>query len=202
MASRNYRLGRRQESVNRTRAAILAAARDLLASGEQAISAGEVARRAGVSRLTIYNRFGSMTGLLRELAAGVQRRRSAGPAPPARDPREQLRQRIAESCLAWSTDPALFRRLPAVAGSHPETPGDDRAIAERLAASDQLRPGCSLKEAEDVIGALTSFPVFDRLHRDGRRSTGAVTEILMRLASAILRDSAQTAQGWPGSPRP
>ena len=64
--------------------------------------------------------------------------------------------------------------------------GDDRALAERLAASGQLRPGCSLKEAEDVIGALTSFPVFDRLHKDGRRSSAAVGEILLRLAAAIL----------------
>jgi hypothetical protein len=62
----------------------------------------------------------------------------------------------------------------------------DRALAERLASADQLRPGCSLKEAEDVIGALTSFAVFDRLHQDGRRSSTAIAEILMRLAGAIL----------------
>src|SRR5260370_912687 len=62
----------------------------------------------------------------------------------------------------------------------------DRALAERLASADQLRPGCSLKEAEDVIGALTSFDVFDRLHQDGRRSSSAVADILMRLAGAIL----------------
>jgi hypothetical protein len=71
------------------------------------------------------------------------------------------------------------------------SPGDpaaikDRALAERLASADQLRPGCSLKEAEDVIGALTSFAVFDRLHQDGRRSSTAIAEILMRLAGAIL----------------
>jgi hypothetical protein len=62
----------------------------------------------------------------------------------------------------------------------------DRDLAERLAGADQLRPGCSIKEAEDVIGALTSFEVFDRLHRDGRRTTAAVREILWRLAAGIL----------------
>jgi hypothetical protein len=67
-----------------------------------------------------------------------------------------------------------------------ESPGADRALAERLAAADQLRPGCSLKEAEDVIGTLTSFATFDRLYKDGRRSASAVAEILMRLVSAIL----------------
>ena len=37
-----------------------------------------------------------------------------------------------------------------------------------------------------MVGALTSFAVFDRLHKDGRRPAAAVGEILTRLASAIL----------------
>jgi AcrR family transcriptional regulator len=196
--ARKYRLGRREEAVRRTRASILAAARDLLVAGEPEMSAGAVARRAGVSRITVYNRFGSKAGLMRELAAGARReipaeRRSA-------DPGDQLRQRIVDSCSMWSSDPALFRRLPSAASVEIETPNEDRALAERLAASDQLRPGCSLKEAEDVIGALTSFPVFDRLHKDGRRSPTAVADILLRLTSTLLTEPA--SQGWPGSPRP
>jgi AcrR family transcriptional regulator len=187
MSPRSYRLGRREEAVGRTRAAILAAARAVLASGTSAsFSAGAVARRAGVSRITVYNQFGSRAGLLRELAGGI---RLAG-APPQLDgaePRDELRERIEASCAVWSTDPALFRRLPPEAAAHLEAPGHDHVLAERLAASGQLRPGCSLKEAEDVIGALTSFPVFDRLHKDGRRSSGAVAEILLRLAAAVLK---------------
>jgi hypothetical protein len=61
-----------------------------------------------------------------------------------------------------------------------------RQLAERLAANDELRPGCSIKEAEDVIAALTSFAFFDRLYKDGRRSPAVVAEILARLASGIL----------------
>jgi hypothetical protein len=68
-----------------------------------------------------------------------------------------------------------------------EKPNSDRLLAERLAAADQLRPGCSLTEAEDVIASVSSFAVFDRLHKDGRRSRPAVVEILMRLVSTILR---------------
>ena len=176
-------MGRREEAVRRTRTAILSAARELLATGK--VSAGAVATRAGVSRITVYNQFGSKAGLLRELAAGARQ----GIRPPHAtldDPREELRQRILVSCSMWSSDPALFRRLPAL-DVEMESQHEDRALAERLAASDHLRPGCSLKEAEDVIGALTSFPVFDRLHKDGRRSAGAVGEVLMRLAAAILR---------------
>jgi hypothetical protein len=62
-------------------------------------------------------------------------------------------------------------------------------LAERLATHDQLRPGCSVKEAADVIGILTSFAVFDRLHQGGRRSTSAVAEILMRMAGEFLAAS-------------
>jgi hypothetical protein len=101
----------------------------------------------------------------------------------------------------WSADPALCRRLEAVSGLEMTAPIEDRTLAEELAAADQLRPGCSLKEAEDVIGALTSFGVFDRLHKDGRRSTAAVTDILMRLAATLL-SSEPAPRGWPGSPRP
>ena len=181
---RNYTLGRRQEAVDRTRLAILAAAREVLATGEPGLSTGAVARRAGVSRITVYNQFGSKAGLLRELAAAAHGRQ-AGDASEPDDPRDQLRKRLGDSSAAWSSDPALFRRLPHEVAI--KKPDDDRFLAERLGATDQLRPGCSLKEAEDVIGAITSFEVFDRLHKDGRRSPAAVVEILMRLASSILR---------------
>ncbi|HEY8797223.1 MAG TPA: helix-turn-helix domain-containing protein [Candidatus Dormibacteraeota bacterium] len=182
---RNYTLGRRQGAVDRTRLAILAAARELVASGEPELSTGAVARRAGVSRITVYNQFGSKAGLLRELAVGARSPQGAQAAEPA-EPRDQLRKRITDSCAMWSSDPALFRRLPQISNQEVESPNEDRALAERLAAAGLLRPGCSLKEAEDLIGGITSFVVFDRLYKDGRRSQGAVVEILMRLASTIL----------------
>ena len=185
MSPRNYRLGRREEAVQRTRAAILAAGRDLLASGGSAgLSTGAVARRAGVSRITVYNQFGSKDGLLRELAAGARRERSDSATHA--DALEELRHRIFDASSIWASDPAVFRALPATVTGDLESPGDYRSLAERLAAAGQLRPGCSLREAEDVIGAVTSFAVFDRLHKDGRRSTAAVAEILLRMAASIL----------------
>jgi AcrR family transcriptional regulator len=186
-------LGKRQAGVDRTKAAVLAAARELVAaSGGTHLSVGAVARRAGVSRLTIYNRFGSRSGLLRAVAGEAHGRSHAPAANGAngagstKDPREQLHDRIMAACVTWASDPALFRALPTVTSAGGQADQKDRALAERLAASDQLRPGCSLKEAEDVIGALTAFAVFDRLHQDGRRSPAAVADILMRLAGAIL----------------
>ncbi|MFI5052630.1 MAG: TetR/AcrR family transcriptional regulator [Acidimicrobiales bacterium] len=181
MPVRAYRLGRRQPSVDRTRAAILAAARDLLADTPAGmLSVGAVARKAGVSRLTVYNRFGSRAGLLDALAP----RLAAVAGDLAGDPKDLLRQRISGACSAWSADPALYRRLPT--GAMRGEPEADRLLAERMAAADRLRPGCSIKEAQDVIGVLTAFETFDRLHQDGRRSAAAVAEILMRLGGGIL----------------
>src|SRR5258708_14190267 len=211
MASRAYRLGlRRQAEVGRTRSSILAAARELVSERGQDWSVGKVAERAGVSRITIYNQFGSKAGLLAALSTEAGLPPAGTPAvdpgvEPGADPADDLRRRIEQACAAWAANPRLYRQL---AGRPPGAPGlalgaaglalgaaglasrdgpdYDHALAERLAAAGRLRPGCSIKEAEDVIGILTSFPVFDRLHKEGRRSASAVAEILLRMASGTV----------------
>src|SRR4029077_17777725 len=134
-----------------------------------------------VSRLSVYHHFGSHAGLFEALAAETrpvpQDRAEAGAL-------DQLRARIRQACEHWARDPALFRRLPGATdlGIHDQ----DRELAQSLATEDRLRPGCSLKEAEDVIAVLTSLAVFDRLHQGGRRPVASVVEILVRMAGAIL----------------
>ncbi len=184
MRSRVYRLGRRQAAVDGTRSAILAAARAIVSETGPEPSVGLVARRAGVSRITVYNRFGSKAGLVEALRRDVSPDTADTTGVPSDDPLDQLRARIASACVTWAADPDLHRQLEK-RGAPVESP-TGRSVAERLAASDQLRAGCSIREAEDVIGLLTSFPAFDRLHRGGRRSAGMVADILMRLAQAIL----------------
>ncbi len=187
MSPRKYRLERRQAAVDSTRSAILAAARELVAEIGLESSVGKVAELAGVSRITVYNQFGSKAGLLEALAVQA----GPGPTPTSAvgsdpDPRDELRRRIEVSCAAWASDPRLHRQLQGHRQWQGEESEFDRTLAERLAGRDHLRPGCSIKEAEDVIGILTSFPVFDRLHKGGRRSNSAVAEILMRMASGFL----------------
>jgi AcrR family transcriptional regulator len=188
MSPRGYRLGRRQGEIDRTRSAILSAARELIAEHGPSAGMGKVAERAGVSRITIYNQFGSKERLLDALAAGMGHGSAVTPRVEATssNPLEELRLRIARACTAWSADPSLYRRLEAHRQWKSEEFDQDRALAESLTAHDQLRPGCSVKEAADVIGILTSFAVFDRLHQGGRRSPSAVAEILMRMAGEFL----------------
>jgi AcrR family transcriptional regulator len=176
---RSYRLGKRQEAADQTRARILRAAHDVVASGSPP-AVGEIARRAGVSRITVYNRFGSRSGLLDALRS-AETPSAPEPEIPARD---RLHLHFARTCSQWAADPAFFRHLPVG-----DKRGEDeigRGLAESLAREDALRPGCSIKEAEDVIAVLMSFPVFDRLYKDGRRPAAAVAEMLMRLAAGIL----------------
>jgi len=172
---RAYRLGRRQAAVDRTTRAIVDAARREL--GERPLlSLGAVARLAGVTRATVYNRFGSRASLLEALAPPA-----ASSEPVGQDPREAVHEYLVSRCLRWVADPTLHRHLPT-----PDEGDTPRRLAEHLGALDALRPGCSLKEAQDVLAMLGSFPTFDRLHQDGRRSGSAVAEILMRLAGGIL----------------
>ena len=169
-----------------TRARLLSAARELVARGDGPLpSAGAVARHAGVSRLTVYHHFGSIGGLMSALV-------SAAAPPAAADgpelrPVEALRLAILSACEHWAAEPALYRRLPAAAGAGYGAAGHELALA--LANADELRPGCSLREAEDVIALLTSFAPFDRLHQDGRRSSAAVGAILFRLAGGVLKQA-------------
>ena len=166
--------------MDRTTSAIRDAARALVSEAPASgVSVGAVARRAGVSRITVYNRFGSRAGLLRAIVPHPRTE-----APESADPREALRLRLLDACARWAADPALYRNLPGA--GEPGDRGVDHRLAERLAAADALRPGCSLKEAEDVLVALGSFAIFDGLYKDGRRAPAAVAEILMRLASGIL----------------
>ena len=166
---RQYRLGRRQPSVEATARSILDSASELVREGGP-VSVSAVARKAGVSRITVYNRFGTRAALLEAVAP------RADPTSP-----RTLERHFEAVCGRWAADPALFRNLRP---SEPDAAA--RSLAESLAAADRLRPGVSIREAEDVIAALSSFAVFDRLHRDGRRPAPAVAEVLMRLAAGII----------------
>ena len=175
-------MGRRRAAAGATREAILAAGRELVAAGLPP-TIQEIAHRAGVSRVTVYNRLGSRAEVIAALAP-PEPPRSPGGTAVSGGASARLRQRVEASCARWSRHPALYRHLPAE--GLPESSEQDRELAEGLAAEDALRPGCSIREAQDVIAILCSFAAFDRLHQDGRRTAGAVADILVRLGAGIL----------------
>lgn len=74
--ARTYRLGRRKQSVDETRARIIAAARDLLMSDEgfRNFTMDGIARYAGVARMTVYNQFETKTAIYEALADDLAQR--------------------------------------------------------------------------------------------------------------------------------
>src|SRR5262249_38354140 len=109
MKSRQYRLGQRQASVEQTRARIIAAARDLLATPEDfsGFTIDVVAAQAGVARMTVFNQFGSKRGLLEALFDDLATRglvhRIVGVFMQA-DPREALNALVAAFGAFWTSD--------------------------------------------------------------------------------------------------
>ncbi len=115
MTPRSYRLGRRQAAVDRTRARILQAARALLvASGGAAFSIDAVARRARVTRATVYQRFGSRPQLLEALFDDLARRGGMWDLATAfrqPDPEEALARFVATFGRFWTAHRPIHRRL-------------------------------------------------------------------------------------------
>lgn len=182
MSPRPYTLGKREAAVDKTRARVLEAARQLLAGEKQTdLSMEAIARRADVSRLTLYYQFNSRAGLLEALydylaMRGDMRRMAEVFHEP--DPSKGLEQLVRTFIAFWSSDPLVIRRLRSMAALDPEIgKGIQARDARRLqAAREIMRRAGSLKtkktaseadHAADVLSLLTSFETYDALARAG-----------------------------------
>ncbi|MGH2365017.1 MAG: TetR/AcrR family transcriptional regulator [Chloroflexota bacterium] len=163
----------------RTRSALLAAARGLLEErGFDALTIGAVADRAGVTRRAVYLHFASRSALVgalfdyvaevEGLDASLQRVREAPDAVAALD--------------EWARHEATFhghildvaRALEHVGRADPDAADwrrrigeyqrlDCRLLARRLHDERRLAPGWSVDSATDMLWALTSTEVLERL---------------------------------------
>jgi AcrR family transcriptional regulator len=175
---RPYELGKRREASDRTREAVLAAARELLESGgARDLTMEALAKASGVTRQTIHNLFGTRTGVLEALFdriaadAGMMRMR------------EVMTTSNSESMLAafvgifagfWGKDRLLLKRIHGIAAIDPEfglavqARNQRRKMAasrviERLHAGRQEIDTGELERKIAVLVALTSFEFFDAL---------------------------------------
>jgi AcrR family transcriptional regulator len=201
MSPRPYRSPRRAAAATKTRARLLAAAAAILGApaGIGGFSLEEVARKAGVTRLTVYNRFGSRRALLeavfdeRAARGGLHR---LAKAMAASDPHAGLLQVIAIFCDFWSYDPRALGRLHAAGASDPEFDASVRERNERrrsllLALVGRMAVGLSpprdaVHDLVDVLFALTSYPFFSQLTA-GRRTADAACRLIQGLAMEAVR---------------
>jgi AcrR family transcriptional regulator len=198
MSPRRYSMDKRQIAADEMRARILEAARQLLASDAVPdLSMEAVARRADVSRLTIYYRFKSRRGLLEALydylAQRGQMNRMAEVFQEA-DTSAALSKMVHTFVRFWSTDPRVMRRLRAMAALDREIA---RGVRERDSrrqhiAREILKRGASSKEkaagqirmSADALSLLTSFEAYDALASAGHGQEDIIA-VLTHLARAL-----------------
>jgi AcrR family transcriptional regulator len=199
MSPRPYRLGQRQSANEPTRARIVGAARELLASpeGVSEFTVESVARQAGVARMTVYYQFGSRAGLLEgiyeDLAAsgGMRDLPRAFQLP---DPLQSLAEFISVFTRFWASERLTIRRLQVLTALDPELERVSRdqwrrqgllSILRRLSEEKGLPSPEHVDQTVDVLHMLTSFQTFDQLAGAGR-GPEEVAAMLQALALASL----------------
>ena len=200
MSARRYASPKREAAAARTRERLVRAAAKLLRSPEglRALSLESVAGAARVSRLTVYNQFGSRKGLLEAVfddraQRGGLRRIPEAMADP--DAHAGLMRLIEIFCEFWDFDREPVMRLFGAAATDPDLGESIRARNERRRrvlsvlidrlVSGQSLPAGSTVDLVDVLFAITSFPVFAELVDHGRDARAACRLIQMLAEGAI-----------------
>jgi AcrR family transcriptional regulator len=161
----------------------------------------ELASAAGVSRATVFNRFGSKLGVLQALfnrgMEGPEMQAITG-ALALEDPVAALEAVIDAACAIWETYGPVHLQLQAVGTLEPEanTLVDEQReqqraeiedLVRRLAKADRLRPGLSQTRAAATLHMLTSLESFVWLRREYGLSLRQTRETTTELARTLLR---------------
>ena len=199
--ARAYRLGKRAITSAETRQRIIDAARDVISEGGiGAASLGLVAQRAGVTRTTVYQQFGSkdevMLAVLNDALdrADVRAVRKALQQP---DAARATRLMLKASCRFWAGEYALFSRIKGIAGLDEAAAKVDETkeavrrghisnLAGRLAQQDKLRDGVTEERAMQIIHLLSSYETFDHLHRIGNMRPDALAALITEMVDRAV----------------
>jgi AcrR family transcriptional regulator len=205
-AKRYYYSLKRETAAAKTNARIMSAAAKHLRSPHamRNLSLESVATEAGVSRLTVYNQFGSRRGLLEAVFDDKARRGGLNRIPAAMaepDPQVSLLRVVQIFCEFWYFHGKPLGRILAASVADPHL---DRAIrtrnerrrkilaeiVARLDASGDVGPGVatvgSRDDVVDVLFVLTSHAIFSGLAIHGRS-----VEEVCRLVQALVLSALQ-----------
>jgi AcrR family transcriptional regulator len=201
MATRTY--GPRRRSSTDTADRLLDAARQLIEQDAFHLATmEELAEAAGVSRATVFNRFGSKLGVLQALFT----RAMEGPELQAirkalelEDPVAALDAVVQAACAAWEAHGPVHLQLQAVQVLEPqatalvdeqreEQRAEVQSLVRRLAKAGKLREGLSEPRAAATLHMLTSLESFLWLRRGHGLSLRQTRETLAELTRTLLRD--------------
>jgi AcrR family transcriptional regulator len=171
-AAHAYRTRRPSKRSAATRERIMGAVRELLEEGSFHESTVEqVADRAGISRATLYQHFGSRLGLVDAICDTF----AVNPALLAiretvdlPDPAEALDLTIANAVRFWSSEDAVLRQLYGVTAIDPAAQAlVDRQRADRRGEMERLARRLENPRAPAVLMVLTSYETFRELREAG-----------------------------------
>jgi AcrR family transcriptional regulator len=196
MSPRAYRLGQRQESSDKIRSRVVEAARKLLMArnGLNEFSMENVAQKAGVTRLTLYNQFGSKVGLLEGVYDDIARCGKIAERLEAAfrhiDPETCLDAVVEAFVQFWNAERLAIRRLRSMAVLNPDFKGaTERDLLRRQVLETSLgrftehrgRASARFEETLDTLMMLTSFESFDTLAQNGT----SIPKIVERIQSLV-----------------
>lgn len=191
MANRKYEMRERAQRQAETKQRIAAATAELHAEvGPARTTVAEIARRAGVQRLTVYNNFPDE----RELFAACQGHFLAQHPPPDLDPSAPLHE-VLEGLYGWyreteATTANVARdraAMPALDQLMAE--GSDAwlaALADALAAAAGVR-GRRAGRVRAAVALALDFWTWRRLVREGLDDRGAAALMTDAVAAAAAR---------------
>lgn len=189
---RRYASPARAAAAEQTRARLVETAARLLA--EQSNIAGfsleAVAKAAGVTRLTVYNQFGSRRGLLEavfdSVAAGAGLAGRVAGAMQVAEPRAALAELVRVFCGFWQ-EVRPMARLHDAAASDPELAEAVNARNERRRNAITVLMGrmgrAQDRDLIDLIFTLTSYRTFEALQagRSGEEACRLLTQSCLKL---------------------
>src|SRR6266568_3486936 len=170
MTKRNYVSSVRASAAAETHERIIAAGAKLLRKDASIanFSLDVVAKAAGVTRLTVYNQFGSRRGLLEAVFDDIAHEgglHGIADAMTMADPRKALDRFVEIFCAFWNRDPAVGRLHDAMAtdpefaqaliGRNERRRKTVNVLIGRIAGKTALPR--ARRDAVDLIFALTSF---------------------------------------------
>jgi AcrR family transcriptional regulator len=191
----------RTNQKERTRRAIVAAARDVVAAGGE-VTMPEVARRALVSEATAYRYFPDLAAVLREALAGIwaSPEESLAPVDYTDDPVERigyatevlLREVLAYQCAvramiaAAVTKPTAARRPGRRFGLIDEAlrPLEDTMAVQQPARFEQLKRGLAV-----VVSAESLFTLTDVCGLTPELAIASAIETARSLTAAAIRSA-------------
>lgn len=186
--------------ADRTVTRVLDAAEELVRAGQfHTATMDTLAEHAGVSRATLFARFGSRLGVLESLnvrCAGSPEIAALEAALAVDDPVEQLDALIDASCGVWEHWGDVQRHLRAIVVLEPDVRPlieEQRqfqrtslhTLAKRLGQRGLLADGVSPARAAVALHTLTGLEAFVELRLEGKLSFNETIETIRRLARSL-----------------